>query len=123
VTTILTQRESLSPKQIVPRLADEGEYLTSESTFYRILKEAQQLHRRGREARAVKRAKPAAHKATGPGEVLSWDITYLRSPIRGAFFYLYLFMDLYSRRIVAWEILAQESSEFAAALLQNISLK
>jgi len=115
--------QSLSPKQIVPRLADEGEYLASESTFYRILKEAQQLHRRGREAQAVKREKPAEYMATGPGEVLSWDITYLRSPIRGSFFYLYLFMDLYSRRIVGWEILEQESSESAAALLQKISLK
>ena len=115
--------QSLSPKQIVPRLADEGEYLASESTFYRILKEAQQLHRRGREAQAVKREKPAEYKATGPGEVLSWDITYLRSPMRGSFFYLYLFMDLYSRRIVGWEILEQESSESAAALLQKISLK
>jgi len=115
--------QSLSPKQIVPRLADHGEYLASESTFYRILKDEQQLNRRGREANAVQREKPAEHKASGPGEVLSWDITYLRSPIRGSFYYLYLFMDLFSRRIVGWEVFNEESSESAAVLLQKISLK
>jgi putative transposase len=115
--------QSLSPKQIVPRLADEGEYLASESTFYRILKKEKQLYRRGREANVVRREKPAEYKASGPGEVLSWDITYLRSPIRGSFFYLYLFMDLYSRRIVGWEILEEESSESAAAILQKISMR
>ena len=78
--------QSLSPKQIVPRLADEGEYLASESTIYRILKAEKQLNRRGRGAIALKRNKPEEHKASGPGEVLSWDITYLRSPVRGAFF-------------------------------------
>ena len=115
--------QSLSPKQIVPRLADEGEYLASESSFYRILKDEQQLNRRGREATPKKRAKPAEHTASGPGEVLSWDITYLRTSVRGTFFYLYLFMDLYSRRIVGWEILEEESSESAAFILQNIAMK
>ncbi len=59
--------QSLSPKQIVPRLADKGDYLASESTFYRILKDEQQLNRRGREANSVKREKPEAYEASGPG--------------------------------------------------------
>lgn len=117
------ENQSLSPKQIVPRLADKGEYLASESTMYRILREESQLNHRGRSAKANPVSGPKAHHTTGPNELFSWDITYLKSAIRGCFFYLYLFMDIYSRKIVGWEVLDVESSESAADLLGKIYLK
>lgn len=117
------ENASLSPKQIVPRLADAGEYLASESTFYRILRAEGQLNHRGRAARPGRVAEPTELPATGPNQVYSWDITYLRSAIRGCFFYLYLFMDIYSRKIVGWEVLEEESSESAADLLAKIHLR
>lgn len=64
---------SLPPSQIVPKLADQGRYLASEATFYRVLREAGEAHRRGRARAPHQRAKPR-HCATGPGQVWSWDI-------------------------------------------------
>ena len=92
---------SLPPKQIVPALADEGKYIASESSFYRVLREASQLQHRGRSSAPGKKpAKPEACTATGPNQVWSWDITYLHSTVKGCYFYLYLFMDIFSRKIV-----------------------
>lgn len=68
------EHASLPPSQIVPRLADAGQYLASESTFYRVLRDAQQLHRRGRARAPSKVAKPR-HQATAANQVWSWDIT------------------------------------------------
>ena len=95
--------KSLPPSQIVHVLTDEGEYLGSERTFYRVLHERGQQHHRGRTAKAVRR-RSSSYCATGPNQVWSWDITFLRSPVRGQFYYLYLVIDIYSRMIVAWEI-------------------
>ena len=75
--------QSLPPSQIVPRLADNGEYIASESSFYRVLREADQAHRRGRAQAQRTVAKPEGFQATGPNQVWSWDITYLASSIRG----------------------------------------
>ena len=82
--------QSLPPSQIVPRLADQGEYLASESSLYRVLREADQLHRRGRAQAPRTVAKPQGFEASGPNQVWSWDITFLASSIRGAFYRLYL---------------------------------
>ena len=109
---------SLSPHQIVPALADEGCYLASESTFYRVLRDAGQLARRGR-AKAPARVRPPPLEATGPNQVWSWDITYLASPVQGMFFYLYLIMEVYSRKIVGWEVYPQESAAHAASVFQK----
>lgn len=117
------QNQSLSPKQIVPCLADKGEYLASESTFYRILRAEKMMNHRGRSARKNRVSAPKECIATGPNALYSWDITYLKSAIRGCFFYLYLFMDIYSRKVVGWEVHAEESSEQAADLLRKIHLK
>lgn len=73
---------SLPPSQIVPRLADEGGYLASESSFYRVLHAAGQQHHRGR-ARAPQVREPASHEATAPNQVWCWDVSYLPSGIRG----------------------------------------
>ena len=90
----------LSPKQIVPKLADKGVYIASEATFYRILREENQRVHRER-SRPAKHQRPREKKATGPCQVWSWDITYLKSTITGRFFYLYLIMDVWSRKIMA----------------------
>jgi transposase InsO family protein len=111
---------TLAPSQIVPRLADRGEYVASESTFYRILKAEDQLAHRRAEKPGKPRAKPQSHRAEAPNRLYSWDITYLPTPIRGQFYYLYLFLDLYSRKIVGWAIHEEENSQFAAELLGSI---
>lgn len=111
-----------NPQQIVPILADQGIYLASESSFYRILHDAEQLHHRGRTSAPKTIAKPEPYIATGPNQVWSWDITYLASTIKGTFFYLYLFMDIYSRKIVGWEVYANESAEQAAEVLRKTRL-
>ena len=107
----------LPPSQIVPGLADKGIYLASESSFYRILREAKQLQHRGRSLPPKKCHKPKSWRATAPNQVWSWDITYLASAIRGCFYRLYLVIDLYSRKIVAWEIHKTESAQQAAELI------
>jgi transposase InsO family protein len=105
----------LPPTQIVPRLADEGVYVASEATIYRILREEGQAGRRGR-ARSPA-PKPKEHVSTGPNQVWSWDITYLRSALRGQFFYLYLIVDIWSRKVVGWAVHQEESMDHAAALI------
>jgi transposase InsO family protein len=110
---------SQSPKQIVPTLADREIYLASESTFYRILRAENLLHHRGHSKPPSHSEKPMACVASGPNQVWSWDITYLGSTVKGMFFYLYLFMDIYSRKIVSWEVFETESSEQAAEVLRK----
>jgi putative transposase len=107
----------MSPKQIVPRLADKGIYVASESTFYRVLHDAQLLVHR-EPSRPRTHHKPNEYVATAPGQVWTWDITYLRGPVRGTFFYLYLVLDVFSRKIVAAEVHAEESAAIAAALVE-----
>ncbi|MDT4849573.1 IS3 family transposase IS1240 [compost metagenome] len=109
----------LPPSQIVPRLADQGHYLASEATFYRVLHAAEQQNRRGSSQPPHKHATPTSHVATGPNQLWSWDITYLPSPVRGQYYYLYLIEDIYSRKGVGWEVYEQESGELAAKLLQR----
>jgi len=112
---------SLPPSQIVPALADQGRYLASESTFYRVLREADQQHHRGR-SEAPQRKAPSTHCASGPNQVWCWDITWLPGPARGLFYYLYLIMDLYSRKIVTWEVHESEASDLAARLVHKACL-
>lgn len=109
-----------SPRQIVPALADRGEYIASESTFYRVLHEEGQMQHRER-ARPRKSAKPKEHIARAPNQVYCWDITYLRSSVRGAFFYLYLIIDIYSRKVVGWWVAAEESMDIAADLIERVT--
>lgn len=111
----------LPPSQIVPRLADKGLYLASESTFYRILKANNQLTHRGRSKPRTTRAL-TTHVAVAPKQLWSWDITYLASSVKGHFYYLYLFEDIFSRKIIGYEVYEQESGELAATLLQRIVL-
>ena len=112
----------LCPHQLVPALADQGHYLASESTFYRVLRAADQLARRGK-PKAPARARPAPLVATGPNQVWTWDITYLKTTVSGVFFYLYLIMDIYSRKIVGWEVDATQSAELAAIVFRKAHLR
>ena len=114
--------KSLPPSQIVPTLADEGEYLASERTFYRVLHEAGQQHHRG-QAASPSRHKPTSYCATGPNQVWSWDITFLRSPVRGQFYYLYLVIDIYSRMVVTWEVYETESAKHASEMITRACIK
>lgn len=119
-TANLPEYRSLPAAQIVAILAEKGIYLASERSFYRYLKEAGQLVHRASWKKPVKRERPS-HRAHGPGQMLSWDITYLRSSINGVFFYLYVVMDVWSRKIVAWEIHSEESSALSASMMERLS--
>ena len=113
---------AMTPHQMVPILAERGEYMASERTIYRVLRQEGQLtHRQASRPRRRARHKPDALCATGPGQVLSWDITYLKTTVVGQFFYLYLFVDIFSRKIVGWQIHADESSRLAAHRVQDIA--
>ncbi len=112
----------MPPSQIVPALADRGLYIASESSFYRVLHEADQLAHRGK-AKPPARQRPAPLQASAPNQLWSWDITYLATTIKGAFFYLYLIMDVYSRKIVGWEVFETESAEQAARVFRKAHLR
>ena len=110
---------NLPPNQIVPRLADSGQYIASESSFYRILEHEGQLEHRGRSKAKKASVKPTSYTATGPNQVWSWDISYLPTGVIGLHYYLYLFMDIYSRKIVGAEVFNSENAEDASDLLQR----
>ncbi len=110
---------SLPPSQIVPRLAEKQEYIESESTFYRILNQEKQLQHRGHSKAKKKNTKPTSHTATKPNQVWSWDISYLPTEVIGLHYYLYLYLDIYSRKIVGADVFARENGEDAGDLLQR----
>jgi putative transposase len=113
----------LSPSQIVPRLADKGIYIGSESSIYRILKAEKQLKHRSRSKPTRTIIKPKALTAVGPNQVYTWDITYLPTSVKGSFFYLYLVLDIFSRKIVGWQVHSEELSALAADLMTDICLR
>ncbi len=108
----------LSPWQIVAQLADSGRYLGSESSFYRVLKQKDLLSHRQKSKPHV-HSRPKDLLARNPNEVWSWDITYMKSALRGAYYYLYLVEDIFSRMIVGWTIEEVESAEHAARLIDR----
>lgn len=103
-------------------LADRGVYIASESSFYRVLKRHKQLNHRGRAEPARSVPRPTSFTATGPNQVWSWDISYCPSVVRGQHWYLYLIMDIYSRKVVAWEVHEAESGERAKELVERALL-
>lgn len=114
---------NMPPSQIVPTLLDRGEYIASESSFYRVLKANGQLHHRGRAQAPRKVSLPTSHTATGPNQVWNWDITYLPSRVKGQFYYLYMHQDLFSRKSVGHEVHDKECGDLAAQLLQRTMLR
>ncbi|MEA3644068.1 MAG: IS3 family transposase, partial [Lamprobacter sp.] len=121
VVDICTQEEyaDLPPGQIVPRLADKGVYIASESTMYRVLRDEGLQHHRGRAKPPSAPKPPTTHCASQPHQIFCWDITWLPGPIRGQFFFLYLIIDLFSRKIVGWEVHDSERGEHASALVER----
>jgi putative transposase len=107
-----------TPWEIVPSLADKGIYIASESSIYRLIRRRRLASWRNR-SRPKHHTRPLAHVATGPNQVWSWDITYLRSQIRGSFYYLYMIMDIYSRKIVGWRVHETQEEHLAAALIEE----
>jgi putative transposase len=114
---------ALPPGQIVPILADRGLFIGSERSFYRVLHAHGQVHRRGR-ARAPQEPRPVPRlRADGPNQVWSWDITYLPTTVRGVWLYLYLVIDVWSRKVVAWDVAKREDPAIAADLLSRACLR
>ncbi len=111
-----------SPNQIVPILADQDEYIGSESTIYRTLREAGQLTHRGK-SKPKTHSRPNSHEADGPNQVWTWDITYLPTVVKGVFYYLYLILDIYSRKIVGWEVYECESDDYASDVVTKATLR
>lgn len=109
----------LSVNQIVPRLADKGIYLCSESSMYRIMRRDQLLTHR------IRSVKPKRHKgklkyiATKPNEIWVWDITLLRALMVGTHYYLYLVEDIYSRKILDYRVEDRECSTYSSQLIEN----
>ena len=110
------------PAQIVPALADQGIYIASESSFHRVLRAHGQMHRRGRAQPPRTSRPPTTHIATRPGEVWCWDVTFLPAQVQGRWYYLYLILDLYSRKIVGFEVHDTDSAEHAAHLAKRAAL-
>ena len=115
----LPEYRDLSPRQVIPALADQGTYIASEATAYRVLhKHKLQKHRENKRPATSK--KPDELVATAPNQVYSWDITYLKRSVLGTFFYLYLVTDIFSRRIVIARVYEAENDEYAAELFEEV---
>ena len=111
----------LAPSQIVPKLANQGEYIASESTFYRVLNENKMNVNRNKSRAPIKRIIPT-HIAKAPNKVWTWDITWLTGPIKGKYYKLYLIVDIYSRKIVAYEVWETENAHYAQYLVKKAVL-
>jgi putative transposase len=110
------------PARIVPALADEGIYIASESSFHRVLHAHGQMNRRGRAQPPRPSRPPTTHIASRPGEVWCWDLTFLPAQTQGRWFYFYLILDLYSRKIVGFEVHDTDSAEHAAHLARRTAI-
>jgi putative transposase len=113
---------AMPPARIVPMLADEGVYVASESSFQRVLREHGQTRHRGR-ARAPRQSRPpTTHVATAPRQLWCWDMTFLPTAVIGRWFYLYLILDVYSRKIVGFEVHDSDDADHAAHLVKRTAL-
>lgn len=112
-----------NPYEIVAELLDEGIYIASVRSFYRVLKERKLInHRRGdRAPRNI--SKPPELVATGPDQVYSWDITWLKSEVSGKYYYAYMVMDVWSRKIVMWEVHDRESQDISKEMFISLNSK
>ena len=111
----------LPPCKIVPLLADAGEYIASESTFYRILREEKQMTHR-QMSRSASHHRPTPYEASGANQVWTWDISYLPTQVVGLYFYLYMIIDIFSRKIVGFSVHSEESALHASHLITQACL-
>lgn len=113
---------SLPPAQIVATLMDEGIYVASESSFYRVLADHKLNKHRGRARKpAATKPRPNYH-AYSPNQIWAWDITWLPSKVSGIYFKLYFILDIFSRKIVAHEAFTEENAHHSAELLRRAHL-
>jgi putative transposase len=108
----------VSPTEVWAILLDEGRYLGSTSTFYRLLRQASGTRERRKQATHPAKVKPEL-VATEPNVVWSWDITKLRGPQKWSWFYLYVILDIYSRYVVGWMVASRESAPLAEVLIRR----
>lgn len=111
-----------SPRQVFAALLDEGVYLCSLATMYRLLRENAQVRERRRQARHPKPVKPVL-VATAPNQVWTWDITKLRGDGKGRGYSLYVILDLFSRCVVGWMVAERECQHLAAQLIEETCRK
>lgn len=112
----------MPPARIVPMLADEGVYVASESSFQRVLRAHGQSRHRGR-AKAPRQSRPpTTHVATAPRQLWCWDMTFLPAEVAGRWFYLYLILDVFSRKIVGFEVHDSDDADHAAHLVKRTAL-
>lgn len=111
-----------SPSQIVPTLADQGTYVCSESTFHRILRE-EKMNAHRQMSKPNSKERPEPYVATAPNQVWSWDITYLPTQTKGLFLYMYMVLDIYSRKIVGCQVFSVESGDLASELIMDACLR
>jgi putative transposase len=115
---------SLPPAQIVTRLLDEeATYIASESSFYRVLRAANEQHHRGRAVPPREPVPPPRHAADGPNQVWTYDVTYLPTHVRGVFLYLYLVIDVFSRKIVGAEVFDAENAINSSRIVERAVLR
>lgn len=107
-----------APAQIYATLLDEGVYLCSERSMYRILAEADEVRERRNQLRHPNYKKPEL-LATGPNQVWSWDITKLKGPVKWTYFYLYVILDIFSRFVVGWMVASRENAILAERLIRE----
>jgi transposase InsO family protein len=110
-----------TPYEIVVDLLEQHRYIASVSSFYRVLRERGLLHHRSESKAPRTSSRPPELVATGPNQVWSWDITYLKTDVSGIFLYAYVIIDVWSRAIVGWEIHERESAELAQAFFQRLA--
>ena len=109
-----------TPGQIVASLLEKGIYYGSESTLYRILKAKNALQSRTESRKPVRRERPPELAATGPDQIWSWDITWLKTDVKGVYLFAYVILDVFSRKIVGWSIEETESTDLAQALFRRV---
>lgn len=111
--------QDLNPHEIVPLLLNDGIYLASVSTFYRVLNAENLVHHRSNTKPRNGCGKPSEHLATGSDQVYCWDITWLPATIRGLFFYAYVVIDIFDKNIVGWSVHEEESERHSRDLFER----
>lgn len=111
-----------APAAIHAQLLDEGRYIASVRTMYRLLQSCAAVRERRNQLRHPEYAKPELLAVT-PNQVWSWDITKLKGPVRGTCFHLYVILDIFSRYVVGWMVAEKESAELAEQLIADSAMK
>jgi len=111
----------MSPYEVFPTLLDEGRYICSVRTMYRLLSQEDLIHQRDGSRKRQKRSKPPQRIASGPNMVWCWDISWLASTVKGMFFYAYVIIDIFDRYIVGWAVHDKENEEHSRALFERLS--